>query len=95
MNATDEQVMRTLIEQVLLAMSAVQDKNPMASKRDVVTFVTRPMWEAFCRAAGITKNSAPAEWKGVKSVRICGSETHIVESGLWWCVSMPRACDSA
>lgn len=90
MKTTDEEIMCTLIGQVLLATSAAAETKPMASELDVVTYITRPMWEAFCRAAKIPVHSMPTEWKGVKSVRVFGSETKLIESDQWWSFSMPR-----
>lgn len=90
MKSADEEIMTTLIGQVLLATYAAADFRPMASERDVVTLITRPMWEAFCRAAAIPPHSMPTEWKGVKSIRVFGSETKIVESDQWWSLSTPR-----
>lgn len=84
----DNELMRTLIGQVLCAVVA-SDK-PMASERDVETFITRPMWDAFCREARIPVPSMPTAWKGVgKTIRVFGSETRVIESSEWWCISRP------
>ena len=91
MKSVDEEIMTSLIDQVLFAMSAAADFKPMANERDVVTWITRPMWEAFCRAAHIPAHSMPTEWKGPqKTARVFGSETRLVESAEWWSFSAPR-----
>jgi hypothetical protein len=57
---------------------------------DVVTYVTRPMWNAFLRAAKKSENLSPTVWKGMGTVRVFGSETIVVESDDWWSASRRR-----
>ena len=89
MKTFEEQLMFSLIDQVLLATSAAADVKPMASERDVLTVITRPMWDLFCKAAGIPPNSSPSEWKGIHTIRVFGSETRVIESSQWWSFSTP------
>lgn len=76
-----------LIHQVQRAMAACEI--PMATEKDVVTFITRPMWRAFLAFHNLPEDTEPTEWQGKDTVRVFGSETRIVESELWWAVSVP------
>ena len=68
----DNEIMRALINQV---MKAAHGK----PETEVVTFITKPMWRAFCRATGLPRNSSPTEWQGIKkTIRVFGSHTIIV-----------------
>lgn len=90
MNPEDQFIMRTLIGQVLAALRAGQRNHPgwPSSERNVRTVITRPMWNAFCRASGLPPDSEPTEWKGIHHTRrVFGSETIIVESDEWWSAS--------
>lgn len=71
---SDNEIMRALIGQV---MKATPKKR---SELDVVTFITKPMWQAFCRASGTPVDAKPTEWLGAKSVRVFGSKTVVLNS---------------
>ena len=68
---TDFQVMVNLLEQVAKAVPVGGDV------RDVTTWITRPMWEAFKRA-----------FLGKPPWTVGGSQTVIVESPAWRSVSL-------
>lgn len=83
---TDDDILRALIRQVAKAMP------PGQSETAVTTVVTRPMWQAWCRATGIPEDSEPTEWIGAHNThRIYGSRTIIVESGHMAAVSFANA----
>lgn len=90
MNPEDKLIMGTLIGQVLIALKAGQRDFPgkPSSEMNVRTVITRPMWNAFCRASGMPENSTPTVWLGPhKTRRVFGSETIVVESDEWWSAS--------
>lgn len=90
MTPEDKLIMCTLIGQVLVALRAGQRDFPAkpSSEMNVRTVITRPMWNAFCRASGIPENSEPTAWLGQhKTRRVFGSETIVVESDEWWSAS--------
>ena len=68
---TDFQVMVNLLEQVAKAVPKG------GALRDVTTWITRPMWEAFQRA-----------FLGKPPRTVGGSQTVIVESAAWRSVSL-------
>lgn len=70
----DRFVMMALIAQVSKARPA------QGSERDVRTLISRPMWNAFCRATKLPEDSEPSEWLGTESHRVFGSETVVFES---------------
>lgn len=73
MRTTDEEIMCALIGQVSQAAQG-------GSEREVRTVITRPMWNAFCRATKSPENSEPTEWLGMgPTIRVYGSETIVVE----------------
>lgn len=73
---TDEQIVRALIVQVASAVP------PGGNERDVTTVISRPMWNAFCRATGIPEDSEPTRWVGANETRrVYGSATVVVENG--------------
>lgn len=77
----DEAVMCALIGQVSATAAGDVETN-------VRTVITRPMWEAFCRSAGIPTDAKPTAWNGIhNTIRVFGSETVIVESEEFWSVS--------
>lgn len=88
----DDFVMRTLVGQVCTALMAgvVATGQKSLNERDVVTYITRPMWRAFCRGCGMPENCNPTEWKGLATRRVYGSETIIVESDEMWSASRIR-----
>lgn len=91
MSVSDDEIMCALIGQVSKAMVAAQKTKPAASETDVITYVTRPMWNAFCRAVKVPENSKPTGWNGIHgTIRIFGSETKIIESSEMWSYSKPR-----
>jgi hypothetical protein len=90
MNATDdEKITLELIGQVMAAMRALQENEPAVSESSIKTIITRPMWEAFLRATKTPEGSEPTEWNGMHTIRVFGSETHVVESDEWWSFSCP------
>ncbi len=70
----DDAILRELVGQVSKAVPAGQ------SERAVTTVISRPMWEAWCRATGIPKGAKPSEWRGIDSYRVYGSKTVVIES---------------
>lgn len=72
---SDSAIMRALINQVMKA-------TPLkGTERDVVTFITKPMWRAFLRATGSPVNAKPTEWKmGKDCMRVFGSTTVVLNS---------------
>lgn len=70
----DREILIHLIGQVAKAVPKSK------SERNVRTYVTRPMWRAWCRGLGISEDSEPTGWNGSNTTRIYGSETIIVES---------------
>lgn len=71
---SDEEIFCALVEQVSKAVPKG------GSEQDVRTIITRPMWNSFCRAVEIPENSIPTDHIGIKSIRVYGSETIVVES---------------
>lgn len=70
----DDEILRALINQVLKAAHG-------RVETEVVTYITKPMWNAFCRATGLPKNSSPTEWLGIhKTIRVFGSHTIVLPS---------------
>lgn len=78
---TDEQIAHALIGQV----NSIAGENH-CSERDVTTYISRPMWEAWSR---FTKTEGePTEWLGLHETRrVYGSETIVVESPELFAVS--------
>lgn len=77
----DDEVMRALIHQVSKAVPEG------GSERDVLTFVTRPMWRMWCRAVGLpeevmsgSEGLTPISMTGHPINCVYGSFTVIVES---------------
>lgn len=89
MNPEDKLIMCNLIGQVMIALRAGQRDYPgkPSSEINVRTVITRPMWNAFCRASGIPENSTPTAWLGPQTRRVFGSETIVVDSDEWWSAS--------
>lgn len=79
----DEMVMCALIGQVCSAREN-------GVETEVVTIITRPMWNAFLRGAKMAEDSSPTVWKGSGTIRVFGSETIVVESDEWWSASRRR-----
>jgi hypothetical protein len=79
---TDEEIMCALIGQVSKARDAIQrDRGGCCPETVVTTVISRPMWDAFCRATGTPVGTAPTPWLGLGHThRVYGSETHIMES---------------
>jgi len=91
MQNTDIQVMRALMNQVCCAVASVEKKTgDKISELDIVTFVTRPMWQAWLRALCLPEDSEPTGWIGEETVRVFGSRTVIVESTATVAVSLYR-----
>lgn len=89
---SDNEILCALIGQVQKATSASARLKPCSTEVDVVTFITRPMWESFLRAVDLPTNSKPTPWQGIdKTIRVFGSETRVIESPLWWSISVPRS----
>lgn len=73
MAMTDREIMCALIGQVSLAAHG-------GVETSVRTIITRPMWNAFCRAVGNPEDSEPTEWLGIKdTLRVYGSETIVID----------------
>jgi len=67
------EIMRALINQVTKAADGDVERN-------VITFITRPMWVAWCRAVGSPEDSEPTDWLGIdKTHRVYGSKTIVIE----------------
>lgn len=62
----DEEIVCALVEQVTKAAAG-------GSERDVVTFITLPLWNAFLRALGEEENQDPRS-----DLRVYGSKTVLV-----------------
>jgi len=60
----------------------VQKATPKpGSEQDVTTYISGPMWKAFCRSIKMPENSRPTEWLGIhKTNRVFGSKTIIIKS---------------
>jgi len=81
---SDREILCRLIEQVAKAVPEGK------AETSVRTIVSRPMWDAWCKATGIPIGSNPTEWKGpVATYRIYGSQTEVVESDTMFAVSFP------
>lgn len=78
----DEKITRALIDQVNSAIP------PWGNERDVKTFVSRPMWEAFLRFLKLPSGTEPTEWRIKDCVRVYGSETIVVDSDLMFSYSL-------
>jgi hypothetical protein len=78
----DFQVMVALVHQVSKAVPKG------GNERDVTTIITRPMWQAFCRATNEPEDSEPTDWLSLASTRVFGSQTIVVESPAWRAVSL-------
>lgn len=70
---TDDEILRHLVHQV--SRATPKGKTEAA----VTTIITRPMWNAFCRAINIPEDSEPTGWIGPMSVRVYGSNTIVVD----------------
>ena len=57
------------------------------SERDVVTYITRPLWRVWLRWAGCSEDQEPTEWIGNSTRRVFGSRTVVVESNDYASVS--------
>lgn len=57
------------------------------SERDVITLVSRPLWEIWCRMTDLPKDTLPSDWKKDQCARIYGSETILVDSSDFFAVS--------
>lgn len=73
MKIKDDEILRALIHQVMKAANG-------KSEQEVVTYITRPMWRAFCRATGTPTTATPTGWAGSATVRVFGSRTIVVPS---------------
>lgn len=78
MNITDDQILRALVGQV--AKTVPKGEN----EHSVETIISRPMWEAFCRGAGLPEDTKPR-----LGCSVYGSETRIVESEAMFSFSRP------
>ena len=80
-----------LIEQVSLAFHAgvMAGAGKFTNETDTVTFISRPMWNLFREENKITEQN-PTEWKGIKTARVYGSETFVVESPHFFSYSTHR-----
>lgn len=61
------------------------------SERDVVTYITRPMWQLWCRYLGDPEDCEPTEWLGhPQTRRVYGSKTIIIQGDELLSYSKPR-----
>ncbi len=67
----DDEVMRALVHQVSKAVPEG------GSEQDVLTLITRPMWEIWCRAVGLVGGTLPDNGH---HTRVYGSFTVLIES---------------
>lgn len=80
----DDLVMRSLVHQVSKATPRG------GTEQDVITFISLPMWKAFCRATGMPETSKPTKWLGPKDThRVYGSVTVVVPSKAMFALSRP------
>lgn len=77
---TNLPITRSLIHQVTKAAAS-------QSEREVRTWISRPMWEAFMLEVGTPISEIGKPWQGDKTRMVYGSETIIVESGGFWSFS--------
>lgn len=87
MTADQSALVSALVHQV---MKAVRVIGGHATERDVLTTISRPMWQRFCAALKEPENAEPTAWLGSPdTLRVYGSETVIVEDDREWAVSRP------
>lgn len=79
----DNDIMRSLIHQVSKAVPVG------GTEQDVVTFISAPMWKAFCRSTNMPEDSVPSIWKGKDTNRVYGSLTVVIPSKDSWSYSKP------
>jgi hypothetical protein len=81
----EDEIMRALIGQVSKAAGGDNEQN-------VITYITRPLWDAFCRATKMPEGCLPTSWRGINNTRrVYGSETILLESSEWFSFSQNRA----
>lgn len=83
-----QDVMVSLIDQVRAAMRHRDGFD--GNEREVVTLITRRFWVLWCAAVGLPPNSEPGPWEGLKSRRVYGSLTIVVESDVFAACSFVR-----
>ena len=78
---SDDEILRSLVHQVSKAAMS-------GSERDVITYISRPLWKLWCHAVGYPEDSEPTQWLGLhKTRRVYGSETVVLKSDLLFSVS--------
>jgi hypothetical protein len=60
---------------------------PSGNEQDVITHISRPMWNLWCRAVGEPEHSTPSPQWSLHGNRVYGSRTIIVESDEYFAVS--------
>lgn len=82
----------SLIEGVSCALKASWEAgNKKDNETDVVTFISRPMWELFLAEVAEAVSFMPDESNGADTIRVYGSETVVFESEAVFAYSVPRA----
>jgi hypothetical protein len=83
--STDDKIMLALVKQVSKAIPS------WGNERDVVTYISRPMWKAFLRAIRKPEDSEPTDWIGFDdTIRVYGSQTIVVDSEEYFSYSATR-----
>lgn len=73
--SADDRIMHALIGQVARAVPKG------GTEQDVVTIISTPMWQAWCRAVGKPEDSKPTTWgMGPEHNRVYGSRTIVVDN---------------
>lgn len=61
------------------------------TERDVVTIITRPMWQGFLRGINESADAEPTDWLGHETFRVNGSLTIVIEREESYAVSLARS----
>ena len=77
------ELMLSLMEQVVTAMPVGGDR------RDVITWISRPMWREVCEYQGWALDAEPGFWPCADRT-VFGSYTKVIESDGMFAVSMAR-----
>jgi hypothetical protein len=60
------------------------------SERDVVTFVSKPLWNIWCEMTEMPPGTKPSDWIKDGCARIYESETILVDSDRFFAVSFAQ-----
>lgn len=78
----ERELIATLSDQVLKAVP------PNGSERDVITYISRPMWRMWNGATGVHPDTEPTLWFGNEATRrVFGSETVVIDHDKAFAVS--------